>query len=262
MIYFAEAASKAGVDAICFTDHVDFSPIVKWRDYYDYESAIRELEFTREHAPPDVRVFGGFEIDFQTKFEREAKEFLNGKQPDFVIGSVHYVADELVMINEYFDGKDEIEAYENYFDEVQHAAQSGLFDVIGHLDYPKRAGGTVHGKFPFAKFEKKIETILKTAMLTGTGIEVNTSGYAHPLEEPYPGLETLRIYKSLGGNILTFGSDSHSSETVGRFILRAHALARSAGFTEYAVFANREPRYVELTTESTEKNNIDAKSAK
>ena len=79
------------------------------------------------------------------------------------------------------------------------------------------------------------------------GIELNASGFSHPPAEPYPGLDTLKMYKSVGGKILTFGSDSHQADGVGRNIVRAHELAREAGFTEYTLFENRRPRFVPLS---------------
>ena len=54
-----------------------------------------------------------------------------------------------------------------------------------------------------------IQLIFKTIIPKGKGIEVNTSGFAYGLDSAMPSIDILKLYKELGGEIITVGSDAH-----------------------------------------------------
>ena len=58
--------------------------------------------------------------------------------------------------------------------------------------------------------------------------------------------KTLKIYKELGGEILTTGSDAHSAGRVGYRFDDLNELIRDAGFEYITVFENRRPRFISL----------------
>ena len=57
--------------------------------------------------------------------------------------------------------------------------------------------------------------VLKNVIRRGKGIEINTACMGSILEDTMPGMEILRMYKELGGRIITAGSDSHRPERIG-----------------------------------------------
>jgi len=59
-----------------------------------------------------------------------------------------------------------------------------------------------------------------------------------------PSIDILRLYHTLGGTILTVGSDSHQSETVGSNQKRAIEMAKEAGFEGIYVFEKRKPKKI------------------
>ncbi len=63
---------------------------------------------------------------------------------DYFIGSVHYVSDSWAIDNpnKLSNGKsrDAYEVWSVYFDWLTRAADSGLFEIIGHADLPKKFG--------------------------------------------------------------------------------------------------------------------------
>lgn len=83
-------------------------------------------------------------------------------------------------------------------------------------------------------------------MERGVGLEINTSGLRQAPGETYPGLEILRWYKELGGQILTVGSDAHTVEDLGIGVANALDLAREAGFEAITLFEKREPRQLRI----------------
>jgi histidinol-phosphatase (PHP family) len=56
----------------------------------------------------------------------------------------------------------------------------------------------------------------------------------------------LALYRELGGEILTVGSDAHVPENVGQGVPEAYDLIRAAGFRYIAVYEGRKPRFVKM----------------
>jgi histidinol-phosphatase (PHP family) len=56
----------------------------------------------------------------------------------------------------------------------------------------------------------------------------------------------VRLFKELGGEIYTVGSDTHRAETVGAFVDEGMKIAYEAGFQHTAYFRERKPVFVRL----------------
>ena len=87
------------------------------------------------------------------------------------------------------------------------------------------------------KYYPIIEEIFKVLIKNGKGIEINTCGM-RLYREPNPGIEILKLYNSVGGKLLTFGSDAHFDYHVGNNISEAMELACDLGFKKMSVFEN------------------------
>jgi len=97
-------------------------------------------------------------------------------------------------------------------------------------------------------FEKRL-LIVGTgyrAVAKGKGIEINTSGLRQAYGDTFPNLECLKLYRDLGGEILTIGSDAHSNLDLGKGIAQGLDIARAAGFTNIAYFEKHEPQFLKL----------------
>jgi len=123
--------------------------------------------------------------------------------------------------------------YRRYFQLVEQACVSGLFDIIGHVDVIK--------KFGFRPLEDLEPYWVETARMlreTGTCIELNTAGRDAPVEEFYPDRRLLEICCTEGVSV-TLGSDAHSPRQVGRYFAEAVAMLKEAGFRELTSFSRR-----------------------
>jgi histidinol-phosphatase (PHP family) len=249
----ASQRSDAGVVVLGFCEHVDFDPRDRAYDYLDVARYDREIESARREAG-GVRFCQGVEITYQAVLEDQIRAWLPARRWDYVVASVHLVdyADGWALISEpgvvegYFVGHTQAEAYQPYFEELLRAVRSGLGDVLGHLDLIKRYGVTHYGPFEPADFEDEIRAVLRALVETGMGLEINTSGWRQAPGEPYPGLRILRWYRELGGQVLTVGSDAHHVEQMGAGIPQALALARAAGFRAVAAFEAGRPVWIDL----------------
>jgi histidinol-phosphatase (PHP family) len=252
---YCRRAAEQGFIEIGFCEHADFDSRDPGYGFFDYALFRRQIEAQRQRYGDSLAIRAAVEITYQTSLEEEIREFLRGKELDYVIGSVHLVEGgrEWAMISEegkcegYFAQRSVCEAYQPYFAEVRRAVESGLFDLIGHLDLAKRYGVRYYGPFDLSLFAADVRQILKLAVEREVGLEINTSGLRQAPHETYPGLEVLRWYRKLGGRILTIGSDAHLAKDLGKGVSDALDLAREAGFEAITLFEKREPRQLRIT---------------
>ena len=54
-----------------------------------------------------------------------------------------------------------------------------------------------------------------------------------------PGIRCLKLYKELGGAVITVGSDAHLPEDVGSGFIEALGLVKKAGFDRIARYEKR-----------------------
>ncbi len=249
-------AMALGIRALCFTDHLDLDPRDEGYNYFRPEAYFAAIEAARRDFGDHLTISAGIEVCYQSGREDEIAGWLSRWPFDFVLGSVHIVedGDDWVMVSDrasmlaWIETRDERAAYLPYFEELRRAASTGFFDALGHLDLVKRYGVLAYGPFHAEAFAEAIDAVLKAAIATGTALEINTSGLFQPAGEAFPGPDILRRYRELGGRVLTIGSDSHEVHQLGRGLDVAMALARAAGFTEFAFFQRREPTFYPLPT--------------
>ena len=91
------------------------------------------------------------------------------------------------------------------------------------------------------EFFRDIKWATIFSLLCSLSIELlqGVEAYARVLEDTMPGLETLRMYKELGGRIITVGSDSHRPERIGYGFDRVYQMLKEAGFDSISVYKNR-----------------------
>ncbi len=246
----AAAAVRAGLQELCFTDHVE--PLV-WgrtglRGPYDWESWQSEFAAAQAAWGDQIRLCLGVELGDAVWAPEHCQRLLGSAPPlDFIIGSIHMLSPALGGADLYsFDPKDEAEAragLADYLQQVRALAELGGFDVLGHLTLPLRYLNEGRGHdWSFDGFEAEIEEIFRILIHSGRGIELNTNRGNMPL----PDEKWLRMYRSAGGEIITLGTDAHGPQHVGRAIGRGQELLRQCGFTRFCTFQSRQPVWHEL----------------
>lgn len=246
----AEAAARNGMDEVCFTDHIE---PVAWngRDpvlTYDWAGLKRDYEEAREALGDRIRIRLGIELgEAVLDLPRTAALLAEAPELDFIIGSTHILSERFDLVDLYFfHPKDEEEALlgiTDYLALVKREAEWGGFDVLGHLTLPLRYLNENQGfHMTFDPFESEVEDILRTVVRKGLGIELNTNRGNDPL----PGEKWLRMYRDLGGEIITLGTDAHTPEFTGCAVRERQELLRRCGFTRFCTFEKRQPIWHEL----------------
>ena len=80
----------------------------------------------------------------------------------------------------------------------------------------------------------------------GKGIEINTSSHRYGLQDTMPSTDILKLYRDLGGKILTIGSDSHRPEQLGAYIKETKELLRNLRFRYFCTYEGMSPIYHSL----------------
>lgn len=237
---YARHAVAIGLTEIGFSDH---SPMPR-EDFDDWRMCDRQLDEyvakvrRAQKEFPQLTIRLALEVDYLPGHEDWIRK-LAARQPwDYFIGSVHYVGESWDIDNpaklSEWKKRDTFEVWSAYFDRLTLAAESGLFDIIGHADLPKKFGIR-----PAQDCTPLYEKFLNAAAKTGCAIELNTAGLRKECLEIYPCRELLKLafHKHVP---ITFGSDAHAPAEVGMNFPAALALARSVGYTETLRFKQRQ----------------------
>jgi len=240
---YAKEAKKKGVDELGFSDHVilhdtSSGPCMPLHLMANYIQKF--LDFKKKSELP-IKL--GVEIDFAPDDVEKIREFIQKYPFDYVIGSVHFLGDWGIdyapQINEY-SKKDVLQTYEEYFSLVGKACSSRLFDVLAHPDLIK-----IFGFKPKGDYSHILTETAETMAQSDICAEINTKGLRRPCSEIYPSEQFLKIMHSYDVPI-TFGSDAHAPEEVGRDFDKAFKLAKKVGYTGACVFANRKRTTVKI----------------
>lgn len=231
---YAAAALQRGIAELAITDHVDFepgAPAFGYATFADRERVVRQA--ADRWGPQGVTIRFGVELTYDRSWEADVREHLAQHSYDFTIGSVHdRVASQYSpsRVRAWVEGRSLREIVAPYFDEVEAAARSGLFDALGHLDGVKRYLHPYVTNDQFAAAPELYEPILAALVDSGTALEINTSGLRHAVGETYPSAAIVRRFRELGGRAVTVGSDAHRAEHFGWALGDGYQYAMDAGF--------------------------------
>ena len=116
--------------------------------------------------------------------------------------------------------------------------------MLGHLDMIKRYDR--FGDYPDERIMGMVDRILSQVIADGKGIEVNTSSFKYGVKDLMPSRAILRLYRELGGTILTIGSDTHETVHLGDHIAEVKQVLKEMGYQTFNTFSNMEPVYHSL----------------
>jgi histidinol-phosphatase (PHP family) len=244
---YLETAERAGITELGFSEHVYrfTQALAIWRHPFWQECALDDLDrycgFVEEMKSSGRPVKLGLEVDFIPGREAQIVELLEGRPFDYVIGSVHFIADRAVDHDGYdaWRTSSPDEVWSEYFRTLGDAAASGLYDILAHPDLVKvwGAGRPAPAEEPRAFYELALEPIAAS----GIAIEVSTAGLRKPVGEIYPSRELLELTLA-AGNPVSLSSDAHEPEHIGHGYEDALALLGELGVRTVSVFDGRRRR--------------------
>ncbi|HRZ11281.1 MAG TPA: histidinol-phosphatase HisJ family protein [Kiritimatiellia bacterium] len=235
---YARAARQRGLPELATTDHgptpLNYDPLhrMEMEQFPEYLGGVRAAQ---REEPGFVLL--GIEADYFESCESFMADWLAAQPFDLVLGSIHYLSPPAPDRSEFkplwnFGGIRG--TWKRYFELVGKLADSGLYDIVGHLDMLKRNGSRLADK----ELRECALPALDRIAAAGMAIEINTSGLRHAVKEIYPSPLLLSWARERGIPIV-FGSDAHQPDQVGSAFEQAVRLARESGYTDSLRFRGR-----------------------
>lgn len=263
-----EQGIKLGLNEMCFTDHVDYGIKRDWDDprgilwrggdgingsaedaepmaNVDYPKYFAKLHVMKKRYEGKIAIKQGLEFGIQTitlnEFEHLYAKY--EKELDFTLLSMHQVDNAEFWTGDFMKGRTQQQYNEKYYQEI-YAVQKAFkhYACLAHLDLLVRYDPA--GAYPFEKVKDIIAEILKQAIRDDKGIEVNTSSWHYGLKDTQPSRAILKLYKDLGGKIITVGSDAHSTKYLGDHIPDVYRILKEEiGIDEICTFDHMVPAF-------------------
>lgn len=259
-----QQAIALGLDEMCFTDHVDYGIKRDWDDpagiiirhaiehgkevdlilaNVNYPKYFEALNMYQKKYASSISIKKGLEFGIQsiTVDAFEKLYALYQDDLDFVLFSMHQVNNLEFWTQDFQKGKTQKEYNDEYYKEIYQTMQMfHHYSCLAHLDLLARYDE--NGIYPFENEKDIIAEILKYAIRDGKGIEINTSSWKYGLKDTQPSRAILKLYKDLGGKIITVGSDAHETKYLASHIKDAYAILKNEiGINEICTFDHMQP---------------------
>jgi histidinol-phosphatase (PHP family) len=235
-----EQALAVGLPAIAFTEHLEFTEggegdaigavatDARWWNRIkplDVTAYLAQVEECRQRFP-GLRILSGVEAGESHLFAASAGAVLRAHSFDRVLGSLHAVPyqGKLVAADALFGSMPDDQVMRYYFAELLRLIEgSHIFEVLAHLDFPRRYWPKGAHLFREEAFEEEYRTVLRALASGGRVLEINT-------KSPLASVDLVRWWHAEGGTAVSFGSDAHLPQRVGDRFKLAVDVVEAAGF--------------------------------
>jgi histidinol-phosphatase (PHP family) len=193
-----------------------------------------------------IEILYGAECDYIPELKSDIQQYLDKARTwehhlDYVIGSIHFV-DVIPVAATDKPKVDNVAIFlHRYYQLLEEAINSKLFDIVGHLDIPKKHD--FEQDFDLSKVKLRILDAIKDNRMA---MELNTSGFDRNVKESFPNLAILKEANHREIPIV-IGSDAHKPEHVCRHFDLATKMLYSAGYNEVTIFRGRESISIPLS---------------
>lgn len=248
-----EKAVGKGLRAISITDHCE---CLKYQEK-QYATTCRQSNFevlkARTVFEGQLVISSGVEIGNPTRDLLAANDVLKNKF-DFVVASVHRIKGKKKSFKELDyarEGNKPELLMPRYFDDIIETVDWNGFDALAHLTYPLRYFPEhLIADYDIFSERERIEYILKALAKNGKALEINTLTKEYKAaaitSDMHPCFEIVKLFKELGGEYITVGSDAHTADMVGNKIVEAYDMALEAGFKYVTIYEKREPISIKI----------------
>lgn len=250
----AEEMILAGIekhfDILGFSSHSMFPFSSDWhiasREFQKYVSEIKTL--SQKYAGK-IAVLCGFEADYIQGITAPAKSLYSSLQPDYLIGSVHYIvtknghwtADGNIEeikngISKCFNGNAQ-NAISEYFAIQREMLKNASFEVWAHPDVCRRRNAILN---LFSEnddwYKKELKATAEIAKKADVIAEINTGGIARgPIKDLYPSEYFLSLLFEKHIPVM-INSDAHKTADLDCAFDKAYSTAKKIGYKEVAYF--------------------------
>lgn len=252
-------AKELNLKAYAITDHVECKNL-NWYNKNEkgekifiaafedvFNGSMNDITAAKQYFGDSLNLLYGIELGEPMQDIKTAEKYISDSRLDFIIASLHEIKNHEDFYYLDYEKENIPLLFETYFSEIYETCVWNKFDVLGHFTLPLRYIAEHGNKRPDMKpYEEIIRNCFKVLIENGKGIEINTSGLRQKMKDTMPSLEYVKMFRQMGGEILTIGSDAHNKNDIGKGLSEAQEMAKQAGFKYLTYFKNRKPQFVKI----------------
>jgi len=199
---------------------------------HDYMQECRRLQKKYQNK---IRIFSAMEIETYIGYEQFVPELIARFQPDYIVGSVHFVDNIGFDYSPSFYNRavktvgDKDELYCRYFDQQYEMIKLLKPSVVGHFDLIRIFDNDYKTRLLKPRIWKRIERNLKLIKDIDLIMDFNLRSMYKGAEEPYISKSILKTVRELGIAVVP-GDDSHGLSTVGNYLKEGIKILQDLGF--------------------------------
>ena len=199
----------------------------------------------------DIVIKTALEIDYFEQIQEPVNEFIDefSDKLDYIIGSIHvlYTKGSHWGVDEKhckanFDKFGVDAVYDQYLDAILDMIHTGRYDIIAHLDLPKKYGFRPRNQ---EHYKARIGIVLDEVMKQGMSAEVSTGGLRKLCSEIYPEDRIVKMMVERGIPLIT-SSDSHKPEEVAYDFTKLYTYLKNLGVTQLVQYDKGIKKYVDI----------------
>ncbi len=244
---YIQKAVDIGLKEICFLDHLIFSEPANRLSMTPGEVSFyfQAIQLLKHKYRSVIDVKAGLEVDFNPEYADLIGDIVGMYSFDVIGSSLHFLDGMNVVSHgsQWSQGENDTDyIYGLYLEKLDNMLDYNYYDIICHFDLLKK-----FGRRSLKTFDKEIDEILSRTKKKNLSLELNTSGYNHPVNEAYPSREIIeKCFEK--GIFFTLGSDAHKPESVGQYYDKALPLLISAGYSHIVTFEKRCPSMIPIAS--------------
>jgi histidinol-phosphatase (PHP family) len=182
-----------------------------------------------------ITLYAAMEIETCSGYQDLVPELLEAFQPDYIVGSVHFVDDRPIdySAEEYLRAAAVVgsleELYCRYFDQQYEMISRLKPSVVGHFDLIRIFDPGYRQRLSHPEIARRIWRNLQLIRDLDLIMDLNLRALDKGAEEPYISRPILEWARELDIAVVP-GDDSHGVASVGRHLARGTALLTELGF--------------------------------
>ncbi|MGB3212934.1 MAG: histidinol-phosphatase [Desulforhopalus sp.] len=201
-----------------------------------FAAYMQECRRLQKKYSPEIKIFAAMETETYSGYEEFIPFLINTFQPDYIVGSVHFVGDMgFDYSREQYDktvdevgGKDEL--YCRYFDIQYDMIRRLQPAVVGHFDLIRLYDEEYRKRLLHPEVMTRIQRNLALIKELDLIMDFNLRSLQKGADEPYISRVILEMAVDLGISVVP-GDDSHGLSSVGGNIEKAIELLEEIGCT-------------------------------
>ncbi|MBP5236491.1 MAG: histidinol-phosphatase HisJ family protein [Clostridia bacterium] len=243
-----DAAVAAGMSEIAITDHYEVNLIVEEKDRKkaDPEAAREAVEAAKEKYAGRLHVSFGVELGQPEEYPEHVEELFSKIKFDYALGSLHTMPG--IQDFAFFDyanmSQEEIEdLFDLSLKYLMTICDVPQVNSLAHFNYMHKFVRAAGREMDFGKHYEPLRELYRKMIRNGKALEVNTQSMCVCSDLTLPCHELIRLYRETGGEMVTFGSDTHGIDDygIGNGIKSTYGFLADTGFRYITVFHEGKP---------------------